>query len=169
MFLNISQNSQENTCSRLSFLLKLQALASTLLKKRLRQVLSCEYYEIFKNTFFIELLQTTTPYFISPLLLIREVYLHQEWFYLLKGRSSRPEVFCKKGVLENVAKFTGKHLCQDLFFNKVLNFIKKGTVEQVLSCVLCEIFKNTLFIENFRWNKTMCLRKIWDWKPLKKQ
>ena len=35
------------------------------------------------------------------------------------NRSSRPEVFCKKGVLRNFAKFTGKHLCQRLFFNKV--------------------------------------------------
>ena len=33
--------------------------------------------------------------------------------------SSRPEVFCKKDVLENFAKFTWKHLCQSLFFNKV--------------------------------------------------
>ena len=35
------------------------------------------------------------------------------------NRNSRPEVFCKKGVLRNFAKFTGKHLCQSLFFNKV--------------------------------------------------
>ena len=35
------------------------------------------------------------------------------------SRSSRTEVFCKKGVLRNFAKFTGKHLCQSLFFNKV--------------------------------------------------
>ena len=34
-------------------------------------------------------------------------------------RGSRPEVFCKKGVLRNFAKFTGKHQCQSLFFNKV--------------------------------------------------
>ena len=34
-------------------------------------------------------------------------------------RSSRLEVFCKKGVLRNFEKFTGKHLCQSLFFNKV--------------------------------------------------
>ena len=27
-------------------------------------------------------------------------------------------MFCKKGVLRNFAKFTGKHLCQSLFFNK---------------------------------------------------
>ena len=30
-----------------------------------------------------------------------------------------PEVFCKKNVLRNFAKFTGKHLCQSLFFNKI--------------------------------------------------
>ena len=34
-------------------------------------------------------------------------------------KRSRPEVFCKKGALRNFAKFTGKHLCQSLFFNKV--------------------------------------------------
>ena len=37
----------------------------------------------------------------------------------IKHRRSRPEVFCKKGVLRNFTKFTGKHLCQSLFFNKV--------------------------------------------------
>ena len=30
-----------------------------------------------------------------------------------------PEVFCKKGVLRNFAKFTGRPLRQSLFFNKV--------------------------------------------------
>ena len=34
-------------------------------------------------------------------------------------RSSHPDVFCEKGVLRNFTKFTGKHLCQNLFFNKV--------------------------------------------------
>ena len=37
-----------------------------------------------------------------------------QWVY----RSSCPEVFCKKGVLRNFTKFTGKDLCQSLFFNK---------------------------------------------------
>ena len=35
------------------------------------------------------------------------------------NRSSHPEMFSKKGVLKNFAKFTGKHLCQSLFVNKV--------------------------------------------------
>ena len=30
-----------------------------------------------------------------------------------------PEVFLRKGALRNFAKFTGKHLCQRLLFNKV--------------------------------------------------
>ena len=30
-----------------------------------------------------------------------------------------PEVFYKKIVLKNFRKFTGKHLCQSLFFNKL--------------------------------------------------
>ena len=34
-------------------------------------------------------------------------------------RRSRPEVLYKKGVLRDFAKFTGKHLRQSLFFNKV--------------------------------------------------
>ena len=38
---------------------------------------------------------------------------------MLTFRSIRPELFCKKGVLRNFAKFTEKHLCQSLFFNKV--------------------------------------------------
>ena len=36
-----------------------------------------------------------------------------------KRRSSRLEVFCKTCILRNFAKFTGKHLRQSLFFNKV--------------------------------------------------
>ena len=31
-------------------------------------------------------------------------------------RSSRPEVFCKKGVLRNFARFTGKHLWHGYFW-----------------------------------------------------
>ena len=38
--------------------------------------------------------------------------------YSVHARSSRLEVFCRKAVLRNFAKFTGKHLCQSLFFNK---------------------------------------------------
>ena len=51
VFLKISQNPQENTCARVSFLKKLQAAPATLLKNTLAQVFSCEFCEFFKNTF----------------------------------------------------------------------------------------------------------------------
>ena len=52
VFLEISQNSQENTCTRVSFLIKLQAWGLQLyLKKSLAQVFSCEFCGISKNTF----------------------------------------------------------------------------------------------------------------------
>ena len=56
-------------------------------------------------------------------------------------------MFCKKSVLRNFTKFTGKHLCQSPFFIKlhadVCNFIKKETLPQVFSYEFCEICKNT--------------------------
>ena len=55
VFLEISQSSQENTCTRVSFLIKLQALGCNFIKKEtLAQAFSCEFCEISKNTFFIE-------------------------------------------------------------------------------------------------------------------
>ena len=55
----------------------------------------------------------------------------------------------KKGVLRNFAKFTGKHLCQSLFFNKDAGlkqlFFKKKKRDHGtgVSCEFCEISKNT--------------------------
>ena len=46
VFLEISQNSQENTCARVSFLINF------IKKETLVQVLSCKFCEISKNTFF---------------------------------------------------------------------------------------------------------------------
>ena len=56
-------------------------------------------------------------------------------------KSSRPDVFCKKGVHINFAKFTGKRLCQSLF-------IKKEALTQALSCEFCKTFRNSFFTEH---------------------
>ena len=50
-------------------------------------------------------------------------------------RSSRPELFCKNGVLANFAKLTRKH--------------QKDTPLQMLSCEFCEIFYNIFLKEPF--------------------
>ena len=55
MFLEISQNSQENTFARASFLIKLQAEAYNFIKREtLARVFFCEFCEISWNTFFTE-------------------------------------------------------------------------------------------------------------------
>ena len=46
VFLEISQNSRENTCARVSFLI------NSIKKETLAQVFSCKFCEISKNTFF---------------------------------------------------------------------------------------------------------------------
>ena len=55
-----------------------------------------------------------------PSFLFDSVYLNTEKNIEIFVRSSRPEVFYKKGVLRNFAKFIGKHVCQSLFSNKVV-------------------------------------------------
>ena len=55
-------------------------------------------------------------------------------------------MFCKKAVLKNFTKFTEKHLCQNLFFNKVAGLgllLKKEALTQAFSYEFREIFKNT--------------------------
>ena len=51
VFLEISQNSQESTCTRVSFSIKLQVACNFIKKETLAQVFSCELCEISKNTF----------------------------------------------------------------------------------------------------------------------
>ena len=52
----------------------------------------------------------------------------------------------KKGALKHFAKFTGKHLCQSFFFNKVtglrLATLLKKRPGTGVSCEICEISKN---------------------------
>ena len=73
----------------------------------------------------------------------------QDSLDFLKARSSRSEMFC--GTFKNFAKFTRKHLCRSLYFNKVVlqacYFIKKETLAQLFSCESCKIFKNSFFIK----------------------
>ena len=57
--------------------------------------------------------------------------------------SSHRRCFIEKGVLKNVAKFTGKQL-----WPEACNFMKKETLARVFSCEFCEFFKNNYFTEH---------------------
>ena len=60
VFWKISQNSQENTCATVSFLIKLQASACNFIKKEtLAQAFSCVFCKIFNNIFLIQHLRVT--------------------------------------------------------------------------------------------------------------
>ena len=78
-------------------------------------------------------------------------------------RSSRPELFCKKGVLKKFTKFTGKHLCQSLFFNKVASLrpatlLKKRLWHRCFLVNFVKFLRTTFFIEHFRWLSLMYIQ-----------
>ena len=66
----------------------------------------------------------------------------------LNAKSSRPEVFCR-----NFTKFTGKYLCQSLFFSKVTglkpaSLLKKRLWYRSYHVNFVKFAKNTFFIEH---------------------
>ena len=63
-------------------------------------------------------------------------------------RSSHRKCSLIKGVLRNFAKFTGKHLCQTLFFNKVGGLRLATSLKHTFSCEFLRNFKEHLFTEH---------------------
>ena len=70
-------------------------------------------------------------------------------------RSSRPKMLCKKCGLGNFAKFTGKHLCQSLFFNKVAGrpatLLKKRLWHRCFPVKFAKFLRTTFLSEHLRW------------------
>ena len=71
------------------------------------------------------------------------------------NRSSCPEVFCKKGVVRNFAKFTGKHLCRSLFFKvaglRPATLLKKRLWHRCFPVNFAKFQRTTFLIEHLRW------------------
>ena len=81
-------------------------------------------------------------------------------------RSSHRRCSVRKGVPRNFKKFTGKHLCQSLFFNKVLRnyakFTKKHLCRKIHWCFPENFtkFLRTPFLQNNSGRLLLyCLRK----------
>ena len=76
---------------------------------------------------------------------------------ICNNRSSRPEVFCKKCVPRNFAKFTRKHLCQKLY-------LKRDSGTGVFLWILRNFYEH-LFLQNTS-GGCFCnkqhLRSIWS-------
>ena len=65
-------------------------------------------------------------------------------------------MFCKKGVLWSFTKFTGKHLCQSHFFNKVTGLrsttlLKKKLQHRYFPVIFAKFLRTPFFTEQFWW------------------
>ena len=127
MFLEISQNPQENTCARVSFLYSCRPEAGNFIKKEtLAQVLFCEFCEISKNTFFTEVLWTTAYEQTSvrskrPWVDISTVYsfCHDffPWLHIERFQNTKVRQFCLRlRVVRRGVEIMYYHLCCRCYF-----------------------------------------------------
>ena len=77
MFLEVSQDSLENTSARASFLIKLQA-CKFIKKETLASVFSYEFCEISKNICFTEQLWATASEYFSPYVYKKNIEIVQD-------------------------------------------------------------------------------------------
>ena len=76
MFSKISQNSQKNVCVKTSFLTKLDASAFTFIEKEgLGQVISCTFWENFKNSFLYRTIPVALLEKNIPRLIFKEFHI----------------------------------------------------------------------------------------------
>ena len=60
-------------------------------------------------------------------------------------------MLCKNDVLENFAKFTGKHLWQSLSFNKVAGLMQVAGLRSLAQVFSCEFLITPFFTEHIQW------------------
>ena len=75
---------------------------------------------------------------------------------IIISRSSRLDVFCAKGVLRDFTKFTGEHLCQCLFFNKVAGLRPATLLKKILwlryfPVNFAKFLRTPFLTEHLRW------------------
>ena len=108
--------------------------------------------------FFLWILQIfyrTPPYRIFCNLFYRTAPVAAS-LYTIKSRSSSWRCSVRKGVLRNLAKFTGKHLCESLYLNKVVGQS------------LYSKFLRKLFLQNTS-GRLLYLRGVHFWSELTKK
>ena len=108
VFLEILQNSQENTCIRVSFLIKFPALPASLLKKRLWHQCFLPHFAKFLRT----------PYFIEHLwrLLVETC--------MFKGLQERVSFICNRGDTDECF-FNYRYEEKNYYLEKILVYLLK--------------------------------------------
>ena len=117
VFLKSFQNSQENNCVRVSFLIKFQASAYNFIKKEtLTHFFSCEFCKIFKNTVFLRTPLVTASVISQPTQRHRKNVVKTSCFWSerclrLVWNGSRDDLFFKMSprlLLEDILKNSSK-------------------------------------------------------------
>ena len=77
--------------------------------------------------------------------------------YFTIFRTSRPEVFCKKGVLRNFTKFTRKHLCL-----RPATLLKKRLWHRYFPVHFVKFLRTPFFMEHLWW-LLLTISPYWTW------
>ena len=93
---------------------------------------------------------------IPVIVLIKQSGIRSRFSDCVDFQKQPPEVFCKKSVLINFAKFTGKHLCQSIFFNKVsalrpATLLKRRPWHRCFPVNFAKFLRTPIFIEHLWW------------------
>ena len=108
MFHKISQNSQEKTCARVSFLIKLQAWGW---KRDFGTGFSCGFCEISKKIFFTEPLQETASWLtLHKMDSLAGIWILRNFLQQLFWRASFANCLCIKQSIMNISRTKHKEL-----------------------------------------------------------
>ena len=94
---------------------------------------------------------STTKISVSKIILWRELIIQKQ----------APEVFCKKGVLRNFVKFTGKHLRQSL---RPATLLKKRLWQRGFPVNFAKFLRTSFVTEHLRWLLLHICFSITIWK-----
>ena len=101
MFLEISQNLQENTCDRVSFLIKCNFIK----KEALAEGFSCEFYQICKKAFFTQHLRVTASVLADMIICTPGKHYNAAEQQNEANNKCHRKSAKKKGRCQNIAKY----------------------------------------------------------------
>ena len=146
--LKISQISQENTCVGVSLHVNIAKLLRTPILKNICERLLLTFFKKaawlkppqsdYESTQSMSRSLIDAIYILSLTNIVHYTKFSPKRQQVPNHRSCRSRMFFKIGVLKD------KHLCWSLFLIK-LQFFKKETPTQVISCKYCKIFRNSFF------------------------
>ena len=120
-----------------------------------------------KTTFILEQIWELGLSKISESKVFQIHYLKPPMFIsqVVNFRNTCPRTFYKEGILRNPVKFTGKHLCQSLFFNKfaglrLANLFKNKLWNKCFPVNFGKILRTPFLTEQLRWLRLKILHKF---------